>query len=98
MTLETWPTTKKSTFKLRQIDFFFRRQSSALDELMEVYVIHVLVEKLLHEIYQFDNFNSKVHTETQNKPLQKWYQVCLLNFKSYPIAKEIRVYPLLLSK
>ena len=30
--------------------------------------------------------------------VEKWYQMCLLNFKSYLIAKEIRDYPLLLSK
>ena len=30
--------------------------------------------------------------------VEKWYQMCLLNFKRSLIAKEIRVYPLLLSK
>ena len=54
MTLETWPTAKKSIFELRQIDFF-RRQSIALDELIKVQVIHFLVEKFLHEIYQFES-------------------------------------------
>ena len=55
MTLETWPTAKKSTFELRQIDFFFRRQSIAFDELIKVYVIHFFVQKFLHEIYQFES-------------------------------------------
>ena len=50
MTLESWPTAKKSTFELRQIDFFFRRQSIAFDELIKVYVIHFFVQKFLHEI------------------------------------------------
>ena len=53
MTLETLPTAKKSILELRQIDFF-RRQSIALEELIKVYVIHFLVEKFLHEIYQFE--------------------------------------------
>ena len=30
--------------------------------------------------------------------VEKWYQVCLINFKSSLIAKEIGAYPLLLSK
>ena len=30
--------------------------------------------------------------------VEKWYQMCLLSFKNSLIAKEIRVYPLLLSK
>ena len=30
--------------------------------------------------------------------VEKWSQMCLLNFKSSLVAKEIRVYPLLLSK
>ena len=54
MTLETWPTAKKSTFELRQI-IFFRQQSIALDELIKGYVIHFLVEKFLHEINQFES-------------------------------------------
>ena len=104
MTLETWPTVKKSTFELRQMYFFFRRQSIALDELIEVYVIHFLVENFLQEMYQFksfkgvDNFSSKVRTETKNRPIQKWYQMCLLNFKSSLAVEEFRVYPLLFSK
>ena len=28
--------------------------------------------------------------------VEKWYQMCLLNFKSFLLAKEIRVYPLLI--
>ena len=77
---------------------------TGLDELIKVDTIHFLVEKFLHEIYQFESlkgltyFSNKVHTETKNRPIQKWYQMCLLNFKSSLIAKEIRVYPLLLSK
>ena len=55
MTLETWPTAKKSTVELRQIDFFFQRQSITLDELIKVYVIHLLVEKFLHGIYLFES-------------------------------------------
>ena len=55
MTLETWPTAKKSTFELRQIDFIFREHSIDLDELIKVYVIRFLVEKFLHEIYQFES-------------------------------------------
>ena len=55
MTLESWPTAKKSTFELRQIDIFFRRQSMAFDELIKVYVIHFFVQKFLHEIYQFES-------------------------------------------
>ena len=47
---------------------------------------------------EVDNFSSKVHTETKNRPIQKWYQMGLLNFKSSFIANEISVYPLLLSK
>ena len=54
MTLETWPTAKESTFELRQIDFF-PRQSIALDELIEVYVVHFLVEKFLQQMYQFES-------------------------------------------
>ena len=54
MTLETLPSAKKSTFELRQIDFF-RRQSIALDELIKVYVIQFLVEKFLYEMYQFES-------------------------------------------
>ena len=54
MTLETWPKAKKSTFELRQI-YYFRRQSFALDEPIKAYVIHFLVEKFLHEIYQFES-------------------------------------------
>ena len=30
--------------------------------------------------------------------VEKWYQMCLINFKSSLIAKEIGAYPLLLSK
>ena len=30
--------------------------------------------------------------------VEKWYQIHLLNFRSFRIAKEIRVYALLLSK
>ena len=45
-----------------------------------------------------DNFSSKVCTETKNSPMQKSFQIHLLNFKSSLIAKEIRVYLLLLSK
>ena len=45
-----------------------------------------------------DNFSSKIHTETKNKPIQKWYMMCLLHFKSSLTAKEIRFYKLLLSK
>ena len=55
MTLETWPTTKMSAFELRPIDFFFRRQSIAVDELVKVNVIHFLVEKFLHEINHFES-------------------------------------------
>ena len=54
MTLETWPTAKKSTFELRQIDCF-PRQPIAFDELIKIYVIHFLVEKFIHEIYQFES-------------------------------------------
>ena len=55
MTLETWPMAKKSTFELRQIDFCFRRQSIALDELNKAYIIRFSVEIFLHEIYLFGN-------------------------------------------
>ena len=55
MKLETWPTAQKSAFELRQIDFFFRRQSIGLDDLITVYVINIFVEKFLHEIYQFES-------------------------------------------
>ena len=74
MTLETWPMGKKSTFELRQMNFFFPLQLVALDELIKVYIIHFLVEKFLHEIYQFENLKElktsiKVHTETKNRPI-----------------------------
>ena len=55
MTLETWPTAKKSTIEQGQIDGFLRRQSIALDELIKVYLIQFLVERFLHEIYQFES-------------------------------------------
>ena len=45
-----------------------------------------------------NNFSSKIHTETKNRLIQKWYHMCLLNFRSSLIATEIRVYPLLISK
>ena len=44
--------------------------------LIKLYVVHFLVEKFLHEIYQFeslkgfDNFGGKVHTENKNRPIQ----------------------------
>ena len=55
MMLETWPTAKKSTFELRQIYFFFRRQSMGLDELMKVSFIRFLVEKFLHDIFLIES-------------------------------------------
>ena len=55
MLLENLPTAKKSTFEQRQIDFFFRRQSIALDGLSKVYAIHFLIEKFFHEMYRFES-------------------------------------------
>ena len=66
MTLETWPTVKKSTVELRQIDFFFQQwwadQSTChpfFDRKIPSWNIPVWKFK------GFDNFSSKVYTGTQ---------------------------------
>ena len=94
MTLETWPSAKESTFELRQIDFF----STAVDSSWWAgqSTCHPFFDRKIPswnipvwKLKGVDNFSSEVHTETKNRPIPKWYQMCLLNFKSSFIAKEI---------
>ena len=47
---------KKKQLLNYDIEFVFRRQSIALDELIKWYSIHFLVQKFLHEVYQFESF------------------------------------------
>ena len=73
MTLETWPTAKKSTFELRQIDFFYGSHSSWwVDES----ICHPFFGRKtlswdipVWKFKEVDNFSSKVHAETKNRPI-----------------------------
>ena len=102
MMSDTWPTAKKSTFEQRQIDFFFFSMAFNSSWWPDQSICHpffgIKIPSSDISVWKFkgvDNFSSKVYTEYKNSPMQKSFQMCLLNFKSSLIAKEIRVYPLL---
>ena len=78
MTLETWPTAKQSTFELRPIDFF-RLQSKALDELIKIYVIYFLVEKFLHEMYQFESLKGLTTSVVRYILKQKYIDIEMIS-------------------
>ena len=74
MTLETWPTAKKSTFELKRIDFF----STAVDSSWwaDQSICHPFFGGKIPSwdipVWKFegvDNFRSKVYTETKNRPI-----------------------------
>ena len=95
---------KKVNFWIKTDRFFF---STAVDSSwwVDQSICHAFFDRKIpswdisvRKFKGVDNFSSKVHAETKNRPIQKWYQMCLLNFKISLIAMEIRVYLVLLSK
>jgi len=78
---------KKIHFWTNTDRFYFRRHSIALDELIKVYVINFLVEKFLHEIYQFESLKGLTlclwkTIKNQNKKKQVFRLKLRSNFKT----------------